>query len=41
MWGMIINGIQAAGLEHEGIKNAPWTGDVIGLLVAYTAGAFC
>lgn len=24
MWGMIINGIQAAALEHEGMRTAPW-----------------
>jgi len=37
MWGTIINGIQAAGLEHRGIRDAPWTGPVVGLLLAYTA----
>jgi len=37
LWGTLINGIQAAGLEHQGIKDAPWTGPVIGLLISYTA----
>lgn len=37
-WGTIINGVQAAGLEHKGIRDAPWTGAVVGLLLAYTAG---
>ncbi len=26
MWGTIINGIQAAGLEHNGMKTASWNG---------------
>jgi len=26
MWGMLINGIQAAALEHEGMKTATWSG---------------
>jgi solute carrier family 35, member F1/2 len=37
-WGTIINGIQAAGLEHRKIHDAPWTGATVGLLIAYTAG---
>jgi len=37
LWGTIINGIQAAGLEHRQIREAPWTGAVVGLLLAYTA----
>jgi len=37
LWGTIINGIQAGGLEHRQIREAPWTGAVIGLLFAYTA----
>jgi len=37
MWGMIINGIQAAGLEHSLYKSQTWNGATIGLLVAYTA----
>lgn len=40
MWGTIINGIQAAGLEHGGMKTATWNGANIGLLVAYTAAMF-
>ena len=28
MWGTIINGIQAAGLEHQGIRDAPWNGPI-------------
>ena len=28
MWGALINGIQAAGLEHEGMRAAPWDGPV-------------
>lgn len=38
MWGSIINGAQAAGLEHRGIHNGPWTGATVGFLIAYTAG---
>jgi len=37
MWGALISGIQAAGLEHKGMTAAPWNGAIIGLLVAYTA----
>ncbi|VDC06515.1 unnamed protein product [Peniophora sp. CBMAI 1063] len=37
MWGMMINGIQLAGLEHKAIPQATWSGENIGLLVAYTA----
>ncbi|KDQ61768.1 hypothetical protein JAAARDRAFT_123276 [Jaapia argillacea MUCL 33604] len=40
MWGTLINGIQAAGLEHDGMKTASWNGATIGLLVAYTASMF-
>jgi len=40
MWGTIINGIQAAGLEHNDMKTASWNGATIGLLVAYTAAMF-
>lgn len=38
LWGTIINGVQAAALEHKGIKSTSWNGPVIGLLIAYTAG---
>jgi solute carrier family 35 protein F1/2 len=45
MWGTIINGIQAACLEHQGIRDGPWTGATVGFLIAYTAGtislSFC
>ncbi|KAF8199015.1 DUF914 domain membrane protein [Pholiota molesta] len=37
MWGFIINGIQASGLEWKAMKEVPWTGDIIGLIFAYTA----
>jgi len=37
MWGTIINGIQAAGLEHNDMKMASWNGATIGILIAYTA----
>ncbi|KIM33701.1 hypothetical protein M408DRAFT_59847 [Serendipita vermifera MAFF 305830] len=40
MWGMIINGIQAAALEHEGMRTAPWDGRVIGFIVAYTVSMY-
>jgi hypothetical protein len=39
-WGMIINGIQAAALEHEGMRTAPWNGKVIGFIVVYTVSMF-
>lgn len=40
MWGTLINGIQAAGLEHKDMTTASWNGATIGLLVAYTAAMF-
>jgi solute carrier family 35 protein F1/2 len=40
MWGTLIDGIQAASLEHNGMKTATWNGAVGGLLVAYTAAMF-
>lgn len=40
MWGTLINGIQAAGLEHTDMRTANWSGMNIGLLVAYTAAMF-
>jgi len=40
MWGVLINGIQAAGLEHVAMTHAPWNGATIGLLVAYTTAMF-
>ncbi|KAJ7623314.1 DUF914-domain-containing protein [Roridomyces roridus] len=36
MFGFIICIIQAAGLEHEGMKTATWNGATVGLLLAYT-----
>jgi solute carrier family 35 protein F1/2 len=40
MWGVLINGIQASSLEHNGMKTANWDGKNIGLLFAYTAAMF-
>jgi len=40
MWGVLINGIQAAGLEHREMRKASWNGATIGLLFAYTAAMF-
>ncbi|KAI0675517.1 DUF914-domain-containing protein [Trametes maxima] len=40
MWGVLINGIQAAGLEHKAMTTVTWNGATIGLLVAYTAAMF-
>ncbi|KAG5651069.1 hypothetical protein H0H81_009982 [Sphagnurus paluster] len=40
MYGTLINGIQAASLEHNGMKMASWNSMTIGLLVAYTGGLF-
>jgi len=37
MYGVLINGIQAAGLEHKAMTMASWNGATIGLLIAYTA----
>ena len=28
MWGTVINGIQAASLEHQGMKDSPWNGPI-------------
>ncbi|KAH8924285.1 DUF914-domain-containing protein [Atractiella rhizophila] len=39
-YGTIISGIQAAGLEHDGMRNAPWVGRNFGLLIAYTLSMF-
>ncbi|KAJ8487926.1 hypothetical protein ONZ45_g14152 [Pleurotus djamor] len=36
-WGFIICGSQAAGLEHQGMRDAPWNGPIIGLLFSFTA----
>jgi len=40
MFGFIVCGIQAASLEHEGMKTASWNGATIGILIAYTAAMF-
>jgi len=40
MWGTLINGIQAASLEHGAMTTASWNGATIGLLIAYTAAMF-
>jgi solute carrier family 35 protein F1/2 len=40
MWGMIINGIQASALEHDGMVVAPWNSKIAGLLVAYTVAMY-
>jgi len=40
MWGVIINGIQAAGLEHKQIREAAWDGATVGLVIAYTVAMF-
>jgi solute carrier family 35 protein F1/2 len=40
MWGTLINGIQAASLEHVAMTTASWNGATIGFLVAYTAAMF-
>jgi len=37
MWGTLINGVQAAGLEWKMMKASPWDGMTIGLLVAYSS----
>jgi len=39
-WGTLINGIQAAGLEHEMIRTSTWNGMIVGLLIAYSAAMF-
>jgi len=40
MWAVLITAIQAAGLEHNQMKTANWSGPVIGLLFAFTAAMF-
>ncbi|PPQ63305.1 hypothetical protein CVT24_006750 [Panaeolus cyanescens] len=36
MWGFIINGIQSSALEWKAMTQVPWSGDIIGLLMAFT-----
>ncbi|CAE7139849.1 unnamed protein product [Rhizoctonia solani] len=40
MYGMIINAIQASGLEHKEMREVTWSRGVIGLLFAYTIAMF-
>ncbi|KAG6909034.1 hypothetical protein DXG01_002308 [Tephrocybe rancida] len=40
LYGTLINGVQAAGLEHGAMKLASWNSMTIGLLVAYTSAMF-
>lgn len=40
MWGLIINGIQAAALEHKGMKTAPWDARTVGYIIIYTLSMF-
>ncbi|KAJ7066741.1 solute carrier family 35 member SLC35F1/F2/F6 [Mycena amicta] len=40
LWGFLICGAQAAGLEHNDMKTASWNGATAGLIVAYTAAMF-
>lgn len=40
MWAMIINGIQAACLEHKEMVSINWDAHVIGFLVVYTASMY-
>ncbi|KAG8917887.1 hypothetical protein FRC01_002154 [Tulasnella sp. 417] len=37
MWGTLINGIQASGLEWKNMRDSTWNGETAGLLIAYTA----
>ncbi|KAG8958046.1 hypothetical protein FRC00_003111 [Tulasnella sp. 408] len=37
MWGTLINGIQASGLEWKNMRDSTWNGATVGLLIAYTA----
>ncbi|KAF9054364.1 hypothetical protein BJ165DRAFT_1438283 [Panaeolus papilionaceus] len=36
MWGFLINGIQSSALEWKAMTEVPWSGDIIGLLMAFT-----
>jgi solute carrier family 35, member F1/2 len=36
LWGMLINGVQAAIFDRESFQSATWNGDVIGYIVGYT-----
>lgn len=40
-WGTIINGIQAASVEHHSWHRANWNGATIGILIAYTVSMLC
>lgn len=37
MWGFIWNGIQSSALEWSKMRQVPWDGHIIGLLMAFTA----
>ncbi|EJD52494.1 DUF914-domain-containing protein [Auricularia subglabra TFB-10046 SS5] len=39
-WGTIIGGMQAGAKEHAGIRDANWSGAVVGLLFAFTAAMY-
>ncbi|TFK26183.1 DUF914 domain membrane protein [Coprinopsis marcescibilis] len=36
MWAFLINGVQSSALEWKAMTEVPWTGDIIGLLFAFT-----
>ncbi|KAL1696572.1 hypothetical protein GGG16DRAFT_85007, partial [Schizophyllum commune] len=38
LFGFIICGAQAGGLEHKGMLEATWNGATVGLIIAYTSG---
>ncbi|KAF9642691.1 DUF914-domain-containing protein [Thelephora ganbajun] len=40
MWGTLISGVQAASLEHKGMRDATWNGQIAGFLLAYTTAMF-
>jgi len=40
MWGFIIGGVQAAGLEWKQMREVPWNGPIGGLIVAFTSAMF-
>ncbi|KAI5834807.1 DUF914-domain-containing protein [Schizophyllum commune Tattone D] len=40
LFGFIICGAQAGGLEHQGMLEATWNGATVGLIIAYTSAMF-